>query len=203
MENCETKWWKILLILCVFFLGLAFVLKKNCKEGFKELKDGKTFSETNCPTLLIKKEGKLYLYNKDKVEVPGVNPIIFNNLEEYVEFMDWLRAKGIRCPILYLEEEYDTQNKKNYKVKDDPWSSSKTTSKKKYYPSNTDKVPVDPSAYDDMDQDIGKKNKIDERFHSKKKYSPYAMDSNWGGPEYTRKLVKEGEFKGSTREVIG
>ena len=117
--------------------------------------------------------------------------------------MDWLRAKGIRCPVLYLEEEYDTQNKKQYNVKDDPWSASKETSKKKFYPSNSKKVPVDPSAYDDMDQDIGVKNKIDSRFHSKKKYSPYAMDSNWGGPKYTQKLVNEGEFKGSTREVIG
>ena len=127
----------------------------------------------------------------------------FDNLEDYVEFMDWLRAKGIRCPVLYLEEEYDTQNKKQYNVKDDPWSASKETSKKKFYPSNSKKVPVDPSAYDDMDQDIGVKNKIDSRFHSKKKYSPYAMDSNWGGPKYTQKLVNEGEFKGSTREVIG
>jgi len=201
MENCETKWWRILVILCIFILGLTFIITKSGKrEGFKGDKD---FSENNCPTLLVKKEGKIYLYNKNKVEVPGVNPIVFDNLEDYVEFMDWLRAKGIRCPVLYLEEEYDTQNKKQYNVKDDPWSASKETSKKKFYPSNSKKVPVDPSAYDDMDQDIGVKNKIDSRFHSKKKYSPYAMDSNWGGPKYTQKLVNEGEFKGSTREVIG
>ena len=57
-----------------------------------------------CPNLLIQKGCKIYLHNTKIAEVPGVNPIEFNNLEEYTQFIDWQRSQGIRCPVLYLQE---------------------------------------------------------------------------------------------------
>ena len=66
--------------------------------------------------MLIKKDDAYYLYNSAKAEVPGVNPIRFNNLEEYNEFMQWLRGAGIRCPVLYLQQTYDTQGERTYRV---------------------------------------------------------------------------------------
>ena len=180
-------------------MGLVFLLRyPTHKEGFEN------FSNNSCPNLLIKKDNKILLHNTSKATVPGVNPIEFDNLEEYVEFMDWLRSQGLRCPVLFLEEEYDAQNNKGYSVKKDPWSASKNTSKQKYYPANEEKVYVDPSrmqnklpGFDALDQDIGKENSIDDKFHSDKKVSSFPTDTNWGGMEYTKKEIKKGTFKGS------
>lgn len=70
-----------------------------------------------CPNILIQKGSAFFLYNSKLAEVPGVNPVRFNNLEEYVEFLDWQRSQGIRCPVLYLQEVYDTQGNISYKVR--------------------------------------------------------------------------------------
>jgi hypothetical protein len=74
-------------------------------------------SSGRCPNMLIQKGAAFYLYNTKLAEVPGVNPVRFNNLEEYVEFLDWQRSQGIRCPVLYLQEVYDSQGNMTYKAR--------------------------------------------------------------------------------------
>jgi hypothetical protein len=71
---------------------------------------------SHCPNLLIKKDNAYYLYNSKKANVPGVNPIRFNNLEEYTEFARWLKSQGVRCPILQLQQTYDTQGERTYRI---------------------------------------------------------------------------------------
>ena len=70
----------------------------------------------DCPNLLIQKGNKLYLKYTSRAEIPGVNPIEFNNLEEYVEFTKYMRHKNIHCPVLLLKREYDAQNNEVYKM---------------------------------------------------------------------------------------
>ena len=36
---------------------------------------------------------KIELLNSGLAKIPGVNPVVFNNLEEYVEFTEWQRSK--------------------------------------------------------------------------------------------------------------
>jgi hypothetical protein len=101
----------VLLLIIVFLIGLYFYAKnKDQPEGF-------TVGENRCPNLLIQKGAKYYLYNTQLVEVPGVNPIEFNNLEDYVEFLDWQRSQNIRCPVLYLQESYNAQGVSVYKAR--------------------------------------------------------------------------------------
>jgi len=73
--------------------------------------------QTRCPNLLIQKGSKFYLYNSKLAQVPGVNPIEFDNLEDYTEFLDWQRSQGIRCPVLYLQSSYDAQGNRVYKAR--------------------------------------------------------------------------------------
>lgn len=73
-----------------------------------------------CPNVLIKKGDKYYLQNTKKVIVPGVNPIMFNNLDEYEEFIKWQKSQGINCPILFVEYAYNTQNDPVYFVHGNP-----------------------------------------------------------------------------------
>ena len=106
---------KFILLLIIFLLGLycysCDIISKNV-EPF-------TVSE-DCPNILIQKGSQLFLKNTSKAEVPGVNPIKFNNLEEYVEFMKWQQAKGIKCPILFLQHTYNTQGSSDYRVRPGP-----------------------------------------------------------------------------------
>ena len=41
----------------------------------------------------------------------------FNDLEEYTEFLEWQRGAGIRCPVLYVQNTYDAQGNRVYKVR--------------------------------------------------------------------------------------
>ena len=65
---------------------------------------------------LLVKGNHVFLYNSKLAYVPGVNPLQFNNLEEYTEYVQWERANGINCPVLFLQHEY-AQNNSNYKLR--------------------------------------------------------------------------------------
>ena len=57
-----------------------------------------------CPTHLINDGDKLLLYNPTLAKVPGVNPIQFNNLEDYTTYVEWQRVNNLHCPILKLDK---------------------------------------------------------------------------------------------------
>ena len=82
-------------------------------EGLRNNNDLKM----RCPNILIQKGSRFHLYNSKLAKVPGVNPVEFENLEDYVEFLDWQRSQGIRCPVLYLQETFDAQGNPVYKVR--------------------------------------------------------------------------------------
>ena len=81
----------------------------NKNEGF----------ETRCPNLLIQKNSRFYLHNTNRATVPGINPVEFDNLEDYTEFLDWQKSQGLKCPVLFLQQTYDTQGEPVYKVRPD------------------------------------------------------------------------------------
>ena len=104
-----------LLFILVFLIGLYFYARcSNPKynEGFTN-----NSGNIRCPNLLIQKGSRFYLYNSKVAKVPGVNPVEFENLEDYTEFLDWQRSQGIRCPVLYLQQTFDAQGKPVYKVR--------------------------------------------------------------------------------------
>ena len=102
------------LCIVVFLIGLYFYTKGADPEQFEGLTNNAS-SGQRCPNLLIQKGSRFYLYNSKLAEVPGVNPIEFENLEDYTQFLDWQRSNGIRCPVLYLQETYDAQGNRVYK----------------------------------------------------------------------------------------
>ena len=66
------------LILIIFILGLLFTITNKPKsliEGFKK---------QDCPNILIQEGKHLVLYNSRLARIPGINPVKFNNLEDYV-----------------------------------------------------------------------------------------------------------------------
>lgn len=106
------------LTIIVFLIGIYFYAKcadPNYAEGFTDSNGSGT--KPRCPNLLIQKGSRFYLYNSKLAQVPGVNPIEFDNLEDYTEFLDWQRSQGIRCPVLYLQSSYDAQGNRVYKAR--------------------------------------------------------------------------------------
>jgi len=105
-----------LLFIIVFLLGIYFYAKTSDPK-YSEGLTNNTTSGTRCPNMLIQKGSRFYLYNSKLAQVPGVNPVEFDNLEDYTEFLDWQRSQGIRCPVLYLQHSYDAQGNPVYKVR--------------------------------------------------------------------------------------
>jgi len=120
----------ILLTIILFLAGLYFYIKHNYiiveskYEGMENKTTNNNKDKNNsvnngkgCPDILVQEGSKFYLYNSKVVKVPGVNPIVFNNLEDYVEFIEWQRSQNINCPVLYLQQTLDAQGNSVYKIR--------------------------------------------------------------------------------------
>ena len=186
---------KILVIIVIFILGLLFTSKS--REGFA--------TTTNCPNLLIKKDGAYYLQN---TSTPAAPPIKFNSLDDYTKFVEWQRSQGIKCPILFLQQTADAQGSTSYRMMPDPRNPQGGLSVEQF-PTKEGELKrklTDASrlsnifnrglypGYDPMNQDIGVETPIDKIFTSYGPVSDNPMDANWGGVAYTSAVVKSGKY---------
>lgn len=215
------------LLIVLFLIGLFFYAKGN--DLTYTFSEGFTPDDSNqprCPNFLIQKGSRFYLFNSRIANVPGVNPVEFDNLEDYSEFLDWQRSQNIRCPVLYLQETYDAQGNKVYKSRPSvhepqaglPPSIASSSGEMiiesnlgipdvPVYPNPTllvDATQNDPPynensypAHDQTDYYIGTTTPLDamDIQAEKARISPDPMNPNWGGAEYTEKLVDEGYYK--------
>ena len=190
------------IIALVFILGLYFTIVTPTKEGF----EGNI--KLRCPNILIQKGTDFYLYNSNLANVPGVNPLRFNSLEDYTEFVDWQRSQGIRCPVMFVQETYDAQGKAVYKARPSPinlqgglqdYRVGEIPQVTKLLDASRDDSPYNKNSYpgfDSHDQYIGLNTPLDQMFHDNgSNVSPNQMDANWGGQAYTEKLVDDGYYK--------
>tara|TARA_B100000902_G_scaffold379836_1_gene414569 strand:+ start:383 stop:1057 length:675 start_codon:yes stop_codon:yes gene_type:complete len=218
---------KHLCIFVVLLLGLYFY----SYHGQKVLEN---FSvDRDCPDILIQHGSKIYLRNTKLAEIPGVNPITFDNLEEYVEFLNWQKSQGINCDVLYLKHEYDAQGNGVYKVRPDivetaggsqaippgniPSLDDVTVPSNKNFPfpaqlpekqelmdASRNDPPFNANAYPGYDPDnqyLGVDTPLDKMYHEgeNKHLSDNAMDTNWGGKEYSQRVVDSGYYDGNIR----
>ena len=205
----------VVYVALVFIAGFYVCLrynKDNLREGFVHNEERK------CPNVLLQEGPFVYLYNSKRAQIPGVNPIRFNNLDEYKQFVHWQRSQGIRCPVLNLQRIEDAQGNTSYKVKPSvfdeqgglpPSLANATLDKKeeetKLFDASRDNPKFNQNDYAGVDthnQYIGLETPLDKMFNEKEKdlNSDNAMDTNWGGVAYTKKQIKKGVYK--DREVF-
>lgn len=114
---------RLFIVIIAIALGIYFCIAEpvNNPEGFEnEKSDTVTLStDEKCPNLLVQEDGVITLTNTNEKIVPGVNPMRFNNLEEYVEFIKWQRSNGIKCPVLFLQKTENTQGGTCYTARPD------------------------------------------------------------------------------------
>ena len=209
---------KLIIIGIVFLLGLYF----SCNYTSQNIIEGFDTSTSNCPNILIQKGKEFYLHNSKMAKIPGVNPVKFNNLEDYVEFLDWQRSQNIKCPVLFLQHSYDAQGKPVYKFRPSPTDvqgglppvltygtdahaiplSAQEPHQTKLIDAGRDDDPYNENsypAYDPINLYQGEYTPLDKMFHEQETTGPEstnAMDANWGGGEYTKGAVDAGYYKG-------
>jgi len=161
---------KIILIVIGFISGLLFCLSYNTKdlvEGFDNP------IKKDCPNILVQKGNKIELTNTRKAKVPGVNPIYFDNLDEYTEFIKWQKANGINCPILAFKETIGANGENMFSISKElssgkgvvmPQNLSYSSRLHPLYDANSDDPPFNQGPYhgfDEEDQNIGIRTKLD------------------------------------------
>ncbi len=173
-----------------------------------------------CSDLLVKSGDKIILYN---TKVSGSSPIAFNNLDEYTAYLEKQRENGLRCPVLFLQEENNAQGETVYRIRPnlDGTENGLPTSTT-FIPGSVlmqqplvgpngqravtplidatlDNPPYNNNMYlpfDPYGQHIGRFTPMDQiNISTEQQYiSDNAMDSNWGGPEYTKNMVASGKY---------
>ena len=170
-------------------------------------------NKPKCPNLLIQKGNQFLLYNTNVAEVPGVNPIAFSTLDQYVEFLGWQRSQGIRCPVLFLKYSYDAQGHPIYSMRPSPTDPQGglppmvplgeavppmtllVDAARNNPPFNENSYP----GFDEQNQYVGDYTPLDKLANAQEKvrrYSTSAMDTNWGGAVYSQDAVDVGNYSG-------
>lgn len=211
----------LLFLIIVFFLGL-YLYSVNFNLMQQSIIPTET-SKFECPNMLIRKENKLYLFNKKN---PSEN-IVFNDMNEYNTYLEMQKKKGIDCPILYVQQENNAQgndvfvmyntkndisniiptsirNNSNIDVKDvSPYISYTNNSPIEHFEAVTDagrdNPPYNANNYPSFDPQglyIGKYTELDVIHASTEKepVSDNPMDTNWGGIQHTEKSIESGKY---------
>jgi hypothetical protein len=192
-------------------------------EGYTESLDTSVSNaDTNCPDLLIKSGNAILLYNSKLPESPGTNPLPFYNLDEYINYLEIQKRKGIHCPVLFLQEEVNTQGNSVYRIRPDIFQpQGGLAASQNVYNTNTpvisrtpiqvidanqDNPPWNTGGYNEFDpygQHVGEYTTVDaihDSTYKGKSLSDNPMDDNWGGVLYTKDAVDSGKY--ADREVI-
>ena len=199
-------------VLVLFVLGIALCLnpavnKENMENMLSdEVPLERVSVETeNCPNLLIRSENKLYLHNTTKPR-SDTNPIVFDDLEGYLEYLKNQRKEDIRCPVLFLQEENNAQGKTVYRMRPGPTNMAQgvPTEPVEVADGSRDRPPYNQKQFAGFDPHgfhIGEYTEIDQIHDSTSKapVSDNPMDSNWGGVEFSRVAVESGKYE--DREV--
>lgn len=214
MSMTMTTW----AILAMFIIGLLFTMthsSRSVQEAFqgRATENDGAANKNRCPDILIQKGSQLYLHNSRLANVPGVNPMKFNNLEEYVEFTEWQRGQGIRCPVLYLQHSFDAQGKPVYKIRPSPLDLQGglppvadpgvvAANANANFIEDSDKPPMNASSYPAFDPMDTKAGSAKDNIKKLKGLSANPMDPNWGGDAYTQAQIDAGKYAGDEVSIF-
>lgn len=105
--------YSVWIIILFFILGIYMTMTYTTYDLTR------TFNNT-CPNMLIQVGSEIWLYNSNNPIIEGINPVKFNNLEEYYEFVKWQNTMNLNCPILYIQQVYNTQGEAEFYLRNTP-----------------------------------------------------------------------------------
>jgi hypothetical protein len=201
--------YSFIFVIIFIILGIYFIINYEKDEMYSTMIEGFiNNTEKNgyrCPNILIQKGIRFFLYNSNLAEVPGVNPIEFQNLEDYAEFMEWQRSQGIRCPVLYLQYTFNAQGEPIYKTRPGPTNLQGGISPPlpKTYANPSPSILIEddgPPDNNSLSMASNENQQINEKTENLL-FSPNPMDDNWGGVNYTQSLIDNGVYSGNNDSI--
>jgi hypothetical protein len=219
-------WVLIIFVFFTFCLGIGVCLSPQCtrenfmkylesehdqsKESFTDAENSEESANPECPDLLIK-QGEQILLIHSKLPKSETNPQVFTSLHEYIDYVETQRESGLRCPVLFLQQEETTQGETVYRMREDPVNQQgglpvipvqtpSPTEPAKVLDSsragnkfNNDMYP----GFDAHGTQIGVYNILDQ-IHDKTStgnVSDNPMDTNWGGVIHSQSAVESGKYE--------
>jgi hypothetical protein len=220
----------ILFLIITFILGIFFCISPNCflgsKEGFSEQGSSVTDAlnpilgssissiqkrdisgEYPCPNILLRRGNRLLLFNTYLPE-SDTNPIPFYNLDEYTNYIEIQRNKGYRCPVLFLQEENDTQGNDIYRIRPSPFSLEgglppEIPNPRPVIDATRDNPIFNKNqhfGFDPYNRDVGIYTDLD-KIHDSTRQAPVSdnpMDTNWGGITHSQEMIDLGKYAENT-----
>jgi len=172
------------------------IIEPSSKEGLQN-SDEKTAS---CPNVLIKRGNSIYMYNN--MDNHDEMPVKFDSLEDYIQYVEKQRSLGYDCPVLFLQQENDTQGKDVYRLRPSPLNQQGGLQPITVAPiidasrQNGNWNANNYAGFDPIGLQVGVYNKLDQ-IHDSTAQSPLSdnpYDFNWGGVEYTRMAIDSGKY---------
>jgi len=214
-------------LILVFISGIIVILtdgirNPDLKEGMETgmnanpsaTSDSVVSGKSGCPDMLLKKGNSLLLYNSSAPVIDGINPLPFYSMDEYINYLEIQRNRGVRCPVLFMQMENDTQGNDVYRMHPSPFYveggippipivHSDNSIPVKYQDANTDNPPYNQDMYPGFDpyaMDVGRTTNLDviHNSTSNAECSTNAADSNWCGPTFTNAAIDRGDFANET-----
>jgi len=202
----------VVLLVFIFLSGILFCLSPmTSQENMANILQEETLEEVipegsndegGCPDLLIRSGAVLHLLKTNKPKGP-TNPLIFENLEKYTEYIQKQRENGIRCPVLFLQEENDAQGNNVYRMRPGPemneMNAAVPVQQLEVMDASKDRPPFNETTYSGFDahgQHIGQYTELDKVHDSTQniKISDNPMDANWGGILFSQASVDSGKY---------
>ena len=204
----------LLFVLIMFAFGTAICLNPMVtRENMENMLQGEVHLEqptptpmvdtpsNSCPNLLIRSQNVLFLQNTNMPK-SATNPMVFQNLDEYLLYLKSQRKQNIRCPVLFLQEETNTQGENVYRTMPSPFLKEEVIMAED---GSRDNPPYNQDQYAGFDPygfNVGQLTNIDQIHQSTEKnnrVSDNPMDTNWGGTTFSQESVESGKY--ADREV--
>lgn len=176
---CKTKIIMLIIVIITCFIAISYIFNMRI-ENMKV--------KYHCPQSLQKTNEGLFKVSFPHNKSP---PKIYHNLEEYTKLINWQHKNDIKCPILELQSSSETLTPMELSEGEEKIQLLVDAGREdSIY--NVDSYP----GFDSHNQYIGVKTPLDlmENMEENKEVSANAMDSNWGGNEYTKQLVDSGFY---------
>jgi len=215
----------LLFVFFTFFLGLYLYTtgkfhafrKYETMQGKRGVIDANPALQS-CPDLLVKRGNKLLMFNTGASLNEGVNPIVFPSMNEYIAYNRKQEQNGVKCPMLFVQEEYDAQGNQVYRARPSPFdlggglsSHSVVASMQRhpldksnptpYHDASRDDPPYNQNMYPGFDassQYQGRYTSLD-KVHDSTMLSPSGSlnpaDPNWAGVLATQDAINKGIFE--------
>ena len=217
-----------LFLVITFFIVLYVYVNIDIKsiitnsENMETNLNQESPNQPKCPDVLLRKGNVLLLYNTKETITQNVNPITFNNLDEYIQYLEIQRKNGIKCPVLFLQQESNTQGQDVFRVRPSPFNQQPggqyvpvgnllsnernyidKTNPTKIMDANRENAPFNLGNYPGFDPqglyqgvytELDKTHDSTETQNGIGGMSDNPMDTNWGGVQYTNSQVQSGKY---------